>query len=217
MWGVAWSRNETLDQDLIVSGSVDNTVRVWAWSAPPTFTHSHYNHCHAILRDDASSLLEPKWTFEGHQLGVVSVATNSSGTGNNVYSLVDFILTHITLTHTHTHTHHPPTVCASSGLDGLLKVWDLSAGEEMRSIDGGPVDIWTLAFSPDSQVSQDTLFRTHSHLVLTPAHSDGEPQWKDQPLLSLRGQEGQCPGHSRQIHHECHLRQSHDPHVTSHH
>ena len=36
VWGVAWTRNETLDQELIISGSVDNTVRVWAWSAPPT-------------------------------------------------------------------------------------------------------------------------------------------------------------------------------------
>ena len=41
-------------------------------------------------------------------------------------------------------------------------------GEEIRSIDGGPVDVWTLAFSPDSQVVQDTLFRTLSHVVLTP-------------------------------------------------
>ena len=32
VWGVAWTRNETLDQELILSGSVDNTVRVWAWS-----------------------------------------------------------------------------------------------------------------------------------------------------------------------------------------
>ena len=38
VWGVAWTRNETLEQELILTGSVDNTVRVWAWSV-----YYHYN------------------------------------------------------------------------------------------------------------------------------------------------------------------------------
>ncbi|CAI8021618.1 WD repeat-containing protein 61, partial [Geodia barretti] len=67
-------------------------------------------------------LLEPKWIFEGHQLGIISVATNPTG-----------------------------TVGASSGLDGGIRTWDLATGECVRSIDGGPVDVWTLTFSPDSQ------------------------------------------------------------------
>ena len=29
-------------------------------------------------------------------------------------------------------------VAASSGLDGLIKIWNLSTGQIMRSIDGGP-------------------------------------------------------------------------------
>ena len=41
-------------------------------------------------------------------------------------------------------------VAASSGLDGYIKLWSLVSGEEVRSIDGGPVDVWTLSFSPDS-------------------------------------------------------------------
>ena len=43
-------------------------------------------------------------------------------------------------------------VGASSGLDGGIRTWDLTTGEGVRSIDGGPVDVWTLTFSPDSQV-----------------------------------------------------------------
>ena len=40
VWGVAWTRNETLEQDLILTGSVDNTVRVWAWWAHELFMRS---------------------------------------------------------------------------------------------------------------------------------------------------------------------------------
>ena len=29
-------------------------------------------------------------------------------------------------------------VAASSGLDGLIKIWNLSTGQIMKSIDGGP-------------------------------------------------------------------------------
>ena len=43
----------------------------------------------ATCRDDGKALLEPKWTFDGHQLGVVSVATNSNGTGIYTNALRD--------------------------------------------------------------------------------------------------------------------------------
>ena len=78
VWSVAWTRNETLNQELILSGSVYNTARVWAWLVNYDITMMS---CVAIYRDDNNSLLEPKWTFDGHQLGVVSVATNATGTG----------------------------------------------------------------------------------------------------------------------------------------
>ena len=139
---MAWTRNETLDQDLIVSGSVDNTVRVWAWSVAK-FSTTITITSPLLLRDDRSALLEPKWTFEGHQLGIVSVATDSSGTGMYHKSMFPQKLPCLSLS----------AVVASSGLDGYIKTWDLSSGEGLKSIDGGPVDVWTLAFSPDSQVS----------------------------------------------------------------
>ena len=81
VWGVAWTRNETLDQELIVSGSVDNTVRVWAWWASIYSMNKTITSLIITYRDDGKSLLEPKWTFEGHQLGIVSVATDPTGTG----------------------------------------------------------------------------------------------------------------------------------------
>jgi WD repeat-containing protein 61 len=36
-------------------------------------------------------------------------------------------------------------------LDSSLRLWDLASGEKVGSIDVGPVDIWTVAFSPDDK------------------------------------------------------------------
>ena len=38
------------------------------------------------LRSDSLSLLEPKWILEGHQLGVISVATDTLGKGTVVFT-----------------------------------------------------------------------------------------------------------------------------------
>ena len=36
-------------------------------------------------------------------------------------------------------------------MDSGLFMWNVITGEKMGSIDVGPVDIWTLAFSPDDK------------------------------------------------------------------
>jgi len=66
--------------------------------------------------------LKLKHKLTGHSLGVVSVAVNSDGSR-----------------------------CASSSLDSSLRVWDLESGEKIYSIEVGPVDIWTVCFSPDDK------------------------------------------------------------------
>lgn len=40
---------------------------------------------------------------------------------------------------------------ASSSLDSSLRLWDMNSGEQLASIDTGPVDIWTVVFSPDDK------------------------------------------------------------------
>ena len=62
VWGLAWSKNFQTGVDCIVTGSVDSKVKAWSW-------------------DNDSDSLEAKWTAEGHQLGVVSVAIDPSGEG----------------------------------------------------------------------------------------------------------------------------------------
>lgn len=75
-----------------------------------------------IIRFPSDDLLELAYIFEGHSLGVVSVDINNSG-----------------------------TVAASNSLDSHIRLWDLSSGEQVKSIDGGPVNAWTVCFSPDSE------------------------------------------------------------------
>lgn len=70
----------------------------------------------------ANERLSLKHKLAGHSLGVVSVAVNSDGTR-----------------------------CASSSLDSSLRIWNISSGEKLSSIEVGPVDIWSIVFSSDDK------------------------------------------------------------------
>lgn len=50
------------------------------------------------------------------------------------------------------------TVAASSSLDSHIRFWNLETGSQVKSIDAGPVDAWTVCYSPDSK-----LVATGSH------------------------------------------------------
>lgn len=36
-------------------------------------------------------------------------------------------------------------------MDSSLRIWDVENGEKITNIDVGPVDLWTVAFSPDDK------------------------------------------------------------------
>jgi len=59
---------------------------------------------------------------KGHSFGIVSTAVNSTG-----------------------------TMAASSSLDSTIRFWDVASGKEVKKIDAGPVESWTVAFSPDGK------------------------------------------------------------------
>ncbi|KXJ83403.1 hypothetical protein RP20_CCG007114 [Aedes albopictus] len=65
------------------------------------------------------SKLKLRNTFTGHSLGVVSVDVSSNG-----------------------------EVIASSSLDSGLCIWKADSGQLLNQISLGPVDLWTVAFSP---------------------------------------------------------------------
>ncbi|KAG7265333.1 hypothetical protein CRUP_014369 [Coryphaenoides rupestris] len=101
IWTAAWGRSEADGSETIVTGSLDDMVKVWKWS---------------------DEKLELQWNLEGHQLGVVSVDISHDG-----------------------------AVAASSSLDAHIRLWDLDSGKQIKSMDAGPVDAWSVAFSPDSK------------------------------------------------------------------
>ena len=58
IWCCAWGTFEKDHSEVIVTGSVDDKVKIWTWSREK---------------------LDLKYTCEGHQLGVVSVDINKAG------------------------------------------------------------------------------------------------------------------------------------------
>lgn len=70
--------------------------------------------------------------------------------------------------------------CASSSLDSSLKLWDLLSGEKLTSIDVGPVDIWTVVFSPDDKF---VVSGSHAGKI----HLYGTESGKQEQTLDTRG------------------------------
>nr|DBA32930.1 TPA: hypothetical protein GDO54_000676 [Pyxicephalus adspersus] len=58
IWSVAWGKNTNDGSETVVSGSLDDLVKVWKWNGEN---------------------LDLQWTLEGHQLGVVSVDVSHTG------------------------------------------------------------------------------------------------------------------------------------------
>lgn len=120
IWSVAWGRIKRSAEksdtemaepdepapepewsDFIVTGSLDDTVKVWD------------------LKDNR---LELQQQLSGHSLGVVSVAVSNDG-----------------------------ETIASSSLDSGLCIWKTETGQLLNQAALGPVDLWTVAFSPDDK------------------------------------------------------------------
>jgi WD repeat-containing protein 61 len=122
IWSAAWVDNETL-----VSGSVDETVKVWDVSVTGAAD---------ALGDEGftNTSLKRVRTLDGHQLGAISVgvrtaAASAEGEGGGGGA--------------------PKATVAVSSLDCVIRLWDVASGEAAGTIDAGPVDAWTLAWSPD--------------------------------------------------------------------
>jgi len=70
--------------------------------------------------------------------------------------------------------------CASSSLDSSLKLWDLQSGDKLASIEVGPVDIWTVVFSPDDKF---VVSGSHAGKI----HLYGTESGKQEQTLDTRG------------------------------
>lgn len=65
-------------------------------------------------------------------------------------------------------------------MDSSLKVWDLESGDKLSSIEVGPVDIWSVVFSPD-----DKFIISGSHAGKI--HMYGTESGKQEQTLDTRG------------------------------
>jgi len=93
LWSCAWTEGP----DLLLTGSVDETVKAWGASGD-TCEETH--------------------TYTGHSLGVIGVAVDPRG------------------------------LVASSALDSVIRVWDLTTNETKAVIETPPAEVWSIAFSP---------------------------------------------------------------------
>jgi len=100
IWAVAWSEVD----DTIISASVDDLVKMW----------------NCDLQADGTGTLSHKCDLKGHQLGVISLSTNKTG-----------------------------SMVLSSSIDSNIKIWDIR-GSEIRTIEAGAVECWDASFSPDA-------------------------------------------------------------------
>lgn len=91
IWSCVWRKNQSTGTDNVVTGSVDDTVKLWRWlvqgsminygcsiSAFPTTM---------LLSCRTGDRLELRYTLEGHQLGIVSVDINQTGTSKSLLCL----------------------------------------------------------------------------------------------------------------------------------
>lgn len=42
-------------------------------------------------------------------------------------------------------------VIATSSLDSFVRIWELQSGDKKQTIEAGPVDVWSVIFTPDSK------------------------------------------------------------------
>ena len=57
----------------------------------------------------------------------------------------------------------------SSSLDSSIHVWDVLTGQKIRTMENGPMECWTVAFSPDGQkiISGSNAGKIHVYNVET--------------------------------------------------
>ncbi len=94
VWSTAWVPGSSK----LLSGSVDESVKVW---------------------EDAADGLRFVHTYQGHTLGVVSVAVDSTG-----------------------------EFAASSSLDSIIRVWSLADHSTTALIEAATTETWSVAFKP---------------------------------------------------------------------
>ncbi|KAJ6832510.1 WD repeat-containing protein VIP3 [Iris pallida] len=101
IWAAAWVPATDDRPSLLLTGSLDETVRLW--------------------RPDELSPAAPP--ASGHSLGVVSVAAHPAG-----------------------------AVAASASLDSFVRVFDVSSGSSIATLEAPPSEVWGMQFDPKGTI-----------------------------------------------------------------
>lgn len=107
------------ESQIVVTGGVDDLVKIWAY-------------------DEGALHLRHK--LADHSLGVVSVALSKDADRKKIKKNKHFLNMFIDFRFS--------LVLASSSLDAAIHLWNVDTGEKIRTFDNGPMDAWTVAFSP---------------------------------------------------------------------
>ncbi|XP_077794413.1 superkiller complex protein 8 isoform X3 [Macaca mulatta] len=121
IWSVAWGTNKKENSETVVTGSLDDLVKVWKW------------------RDER---LDLQWSLEGHQLGVVSVDISHT----LPIAASSSLDAHIRLWDLE-NGKQIKSIDAGPALGTRQLKKSLLNWFQVK----GWLDAWTLAFSPDSQ------------------------------------------------------------------
>ena len=130
VWCCAWAPSKSGESSELVTGSVDETVKVWSVDRSGGASSSSDAAAAATATEgggeepSSSSTVEPLRSLPGHTLGAVSVAVDPSG-----------------------------TFAASSSLDSFVRVWYLDDSVTKAVIETPPGETWQIAFPPVSDSS----------------------------------------------------------------
>ncbi|EKU96985.1 hypothetical protein Lepto7375DRAFT_0917 [Leptolyngbya sp. PCC 7375] len=127
------------DGQRIVSGSNDNTVRLWDLSGAPIG---------APFQDHTDSVLSVAYSPDG-----TTLASGSADNSVRIWNVADGILLHILEGHTDSvlSVAYSPdgTTLASGSADNSVRIWNVADGTLLRILEGYTDSVLSVAYSPD--------------------------------------------------------------------
>jgi WD40 repeat protein len=145
--GVIWKVEFSPDASLLVSGSVDSTVKVWKIENEQA--HLNLKNPSGVTNLDISN--NGKYVAVTGYDGKIRIWEMSNGT------LVKTLAGHNGTSWSIAFSPDDKWI-VSGGEDNMVRLWDVQTGELLRTMKGHTLNIWSVKFSPDSKKIISTGF-----------------------------------------------------------